>query len=439
MSQQRSGDDRFFEPDVETMPRDQIERLQESRILQLVPYVYQRSPLVREVWDEAGVHPDDIRSLADYKARAPFIDKDRIRRFRDQHHDPFGGLACVSAPHLKRVGFTSGTTGDPTPLPGSDYHPAMAALKRELWHIGVRAGDYFGLMLFTFREGMLGDIWVDSGMRPVTVQHLPSEIPHLVAISRRYRPKALFMLSTPLIVTLDAYQKQTGDDLREAFSSYAGVVFGGEPLSPVMRAIVEAWGLEIFELSSLGDVATTMQCRAHDGMHTWEDLALVEHLDPSGGEPVPDGTRGELVVTALADDVAPLVRYRTDDLVEFTRAPCSCGRTHGRLKPLGRKGDEMVVQGRSVLPLDLFPLVPQFAATRMGLFQLVRPQREVDRLRVRVGYDPAELDVSEGELAGRLATLIGATLSIPVDIEIVTNARLLDGGPPNKIPRVTKP
>src|ERR1700722_191876 len=99
--------DRYFDPHIETMPRDQLARLQEVRILQLVPYVYQRSPLIRGVWAEPGVKPSDIRSLADCKAKVPFIDKDRSRRFRDTHSDPFGGLRCADGPHLRGVGFTS--------------------------------------------------------------------------------------------------------------------------------------------------------------------------------------------------------------------------------------------------------------------------------------------------------------------------------------------
>lgn len=435
----RLDDDRFFDPAVETMPREDIERLQEVRILQLLPYAYNQSPLVREVWDKAGITPEDIRSLADFREKVPFIDKDTIRDFRDRHGDPYGGLTCVGPPHLRGVGFTSGTTGDPTPLPRSEYHVAIAGLKRELWHMGVRPTDYFTYALFTFREGLNADKWLDCGMRPLTLQHLPDQMPHLVKASREFRPKALFMLSTPLIVALERYQKETGDDLREAFSSYGGAVFGGEPMSPHFRHVVESWGLEIFELSSLGDIATTMECRAHDGMHTWEDLALIEHLDPAGNEAVADGERGELVVTALLDDVAPLIRYRTDDLIQFTRKPCSCGRTHGRLKPIGRKSDEMRVAGRSILPMDVFPLLEQFPEARSGLFQMVRPQREVDLLILRVGYDETALQDSVEALEARIADTLSGILQIPLKVQAVTNAELLKNGPPNKIPRVVKP
>jgi phenylacetate-CoA ligase len=430
-------DDRFFDADIEAMPREQLEKLQEARILQLVPYAYQRSPLVRAVWEEAGVTPDDIRSLADFRAKAPFIDKDKIRQFRDEHGDPFGGLACVGAPHLRGVGFTSGTTGDATPMPRSEEHINLISLKRELWQIGVRAGDYFTYALFTFREGLNHDKWLDSGFRPAAIQHLPSEVPHLIEISRRLRPKALFMISTPLIMAIDQYQKTTGENLREAFASYQGVVFGGEPMSPTLRALVQSWGLEIIELSSLGDISTTMECRAHDGMHAWEDLALVEHLDPDGDQPVADGARGELVVTALADDVAPLIRFRTDDLVSLTRAPCTCGRTHCRMKPLGRKSDEMIIQGRSILPMDLFPLVERFPETTAGLFQIVKTQREAEVLRLRVGYDASLLKGSEAELAARMASGIGHSLDVPVQIELRRSEELLKSG--HKIPRVIKP
>jgi phenylacetate-CoA ligase len=431
-------DDRFFDPAIETMPREQLEQLQEHRILRLVPYAYQRSALIREVWDEAGVHPGQIRSLADFKARVPFIDKDRIRRFRDEHDDPYGGLVCVGPPHLRGVGFTSGTTGDPTPVPRADFHISLAGMKRELWEMGMRAGDYMGYCLFTFREGLMADRMLDADFRPVMVQHLPSEVSHLVKISRQFRPVVLFMLSTPLIIALDQYQRETGDDLAEAFSSYKGVVFGGEPLSPFLRRMVESWGLEIFELTSLGDISTATDCRAHAGMHTWEDLALVEHLDPQGSAEVADGERGELVVTALLDDVAPLIRYRTDDLIEFTRKPCICGRTHGRFRPLGRKGDEMVIAGRSVLPLDLYGFLEPFEATRKGLFQLVRPQREMSELTVRVGYEESAVQGSLVSLEARIAAAMSDALGVVVNIELRPEPELLRNGPPNKIPRVVE-
>lgn len=145
-------------------------------------------------------------------------------------------------------------------------------------------------------------------------------------------------------------------------------------------------------------------------------------------------------IRSLADfkNVGPLVRFRTDDLVEYTSAPCTCGRTHGRIRPLGRKGDEMLIQGRSVLPPDIFPLMHQFPATQSALFQLVRPQREADVLKLRVGYEAELLAGSKDELADGICEAIRAALGVSAEVELIENTELLKNGPPNKIPRVTK-
>jgi phenylacetate-CoA ligase len=427
----------YFDAAIETMPRDQLIELQESRLMQLVPYVYKRSPLIREVWGAVGVTPADIRSMADFKAKVPFIDKDTIRAFRDKHGDPFGGLSCATAPHLKGVGFTSGTTGDPTPVPREEETGQAMDLKRDFWQIGMRPGDYLSMLLFTYREGHYADRFQDAGFRPIVFQHDPRALPRLLEANRRFQPRLLYIISTPLILALEQAEK-AGFDVKAEFSCYKGAVFGGEPLAPRLRGLVDRWGMEIFEYSALGDVTGAMECRAHDGYHTWEDLVLLEHLDPNGAEPVADGERGELVVTALIDDVGPLVRFRSDDLIEYTGAPCRCGRTHGRMWPVGRKGDEMLIAGRSVLPRELYPLVQEHAETSAGLFQLVRTQRESDRLVLRVGYAPDALKTSEAELAGRLAERIGASLLVPVDVQLRHDDDLLKLGPPHKIPRVTQ-
>ena len=132
----------YFEPELETMPRVEIRRLQERRLLELIPKVYERSGLIRQVWDEAGVKPEDIRSLDDYLAKAPFIDKDAIRNYRDHHEDPCGGLMIADHEDLRVVGFTSGTTGDPTPVPSGPTTAIEIQSSRDWWHMGVRPGDY---------------------------------------------------------------------------------------------------------------------------------------------------------------------------------------------------------------------------------------------------------------------------------------------------------
>ena len=257
----------------------------------------------------------------------------------------------------------------------------------------------------------------------------------MVRFSRELRPTGWYSLSGPLILAIESHAAQAGVDLAEAFASYRGVVYAGEPLGARARQVVEGWGLELFVQTAVGDVGAATECRQHDGCHFWEDTALVEVLEPEGSDPVPDGERGELVSTTLIDKVAPLVRYRSDDLVRVTRDPCACGRTHGRVWPLGRKGDEVVVDGRSVLPAELFAPIESVAATKAGLFQVIRPARNVDRLRLRVGW------TGEGQraaVARAIADAVADAVGVAPAVELVTYDALLRQGPPHKIPRVVK-
>jgi phenylacetate-CoA ligase len=189
--------------------------------------------------------------------------------------------------------------------------------------------------------------------------------------------------------------------------------------------------------TGVGDVGAATECREHDGCHFWEDTCYLESLDPDGAESVDDGERGELVSTTLLDKIAPLVRYRSDDLVRITHEQCACGRTHGRVWPLGRKGDEVVVEGRSVLPGDLWEAVERVPETSAGLFQVIRTQREVDRLRLRVGYATSGAR-GVGDVRTRVTESVHDAVGIEPDVELVDNEVLLRHGPPHKIPRVAK-
>jgi phenylacetate-CoA ligase len=433
---------RMFSPEIEAMPRADIDRLQEEKLLgDLVPWAYERSGLIRETWDAAGVEPADIQSLDDFHEKVPFLDKDAIRSYRDRHDDPYGGLLCLDPADPKLRGVfsaifsTSGTTGDPTPAPYAGRGPSM--LVREFWEVGTRPGDHFMHCLFTFRGPGIHETIRGIGATPVYVDHQPEDIPNLLRLSRELRPTGWYTMSGPLLMMIE-HALQAGDiDPVDTFSSYEGVIFAGEPIGPRARARVESWGLELFIQSSLGDVGAATECREHDGCHFWEDTAFVETLDPQGTEAVGDGERGELVSTTLIDKIAPLIRYRSDDLVRVTREPCACGRTHGRMTPLGRKGDEVVIGGVSVLPGDIWGAVELVDETQAGLFQIVRTAREMDTLRLRVGY-ATEGPKGLADLRTRVTDSVAGAVGVQPDVELVENEVLLRQGPPHKIPRVTK-
>jgi phenylacetate-CoA ligase len=133
-----------------------------------------------------------------------------------------------------------------------------------------------------------------------------------------------------------------------------------------------------------------------------------------------------------------MVRYRTDDLVTVDRSPCDCGRTQLRFHIHGRKGDQIIVQGRSILPRDIREHVEDRHETAAGLFQIIKSQAQMDELAVRVGYSPAKLRGSTTDLAGSLAEELRRVLGVPVRVELTPDDELLKLGPPHKIPRVTK-
>jgi phenylacetate-CoA ligase len=432
-----ANDSEYYDAEHETMPRAQLVELQEQLLLEIVPHAYEHAPLIRETWDAAGVHPSDIKSLADFRERAPFVDKDALRHFRDDRGDPYGGLCALPPETLTAVMSTSGTTGDPTLVPekwsGGGGRPAI--ITRDFWGIGVRPGDHVALVLFTFRGPTYG-LFQGLGTIPILLDFDPAEMERFCELALRYRPTGLYNFGSVLINAVREVCERRGFDPSDVFSSFKGVVFAGEPLSPRARAMAEEWGVELFEHTGVGDVTAAFECRAHDGLHFWEDTALVEGLDANGCA-VGDGERCELVATTLVNRTAPFIRYRSDDIVRLAHERCVCGRTHARVWPIGRKGDEIVVQGRSVLPVDVWDAVESVDACAMGLFQVIRTAPEVDTLQLRVGFAP-EYASKQGSVRDDVRAAVWAQLGVDADVEVVPNAALLKLGPPHKIPRVAR-
>ena len=193
----------YLEEHIETMPRAQIETLQETRLMRLLEHACNNTPLIRKLWDERGLRPNDIKSLQEFKEKAPFISKQAVRHFRDTYRDPYGGLNSVGEFDLKGVTFTSGTTGDPTPVLRGIRSVSEACLMRDTWMVGSRPGDHVMVMRPTFRVGHTGYHYQEVGFIPVHLSHSPSVLPRLIAASRTYEPTSLFFLSNPLLIALE--------------------------------------------------------------------------------------------------------------------------------------------------------------------------------------------------------------------------------------------
>lgn len=428
---------RFFQPDIETMPRDRLRAMQEKRVLELVPAAYENSPFYRELWSAAGVDPARVRSLDDFFAMIPTFTKDDLRAYRARTGDPFSGLLQVPASRLTSIMSTSGTTGTPELVPEiwDTAPPLPACSARDLWELGVRPGDRVLVPPGAMR-GFYDTFYQEMGLVPIYLDAWLGRGAETIIALQRYRP-AYMQLLMPTVLELERLAGTY--DLRDAFSSLKGAAFAGQPLGAALAAKVrDEWGVELFTYASAGDTGTAWECREHNGYHLWEDLVLAECLETDGNRAVPAGEAGELVATDLDNRAAPLIRYRSGDLARFDAGTCGCGRTHLRQWIIGRLGDETIVQGRAVTVGEVWKAIETQDETHDGMFQIIRESRRVDSLRLRVGYVPAD-GVDLDDLDRRLRAAVAAQVGIEPEIELVSVDDLVArSSSVAKFPRVVK-
>ncbi|HSW04923.1 phenylacetate--CoA ligase family protein [Aquabacterium sp.] len=453
-----SAEQRYLEP-VETLARPQLLALQQERLLGMVAHAYAHSAFIRAQWQAAGLQPSDIRSTADFTAHAPLMDKDQMRAWRDSQGDPFCGLLCEPLDQVSFMGSSSGTTGDPTlfayrwgrsgsgvdgNLPAAPGLPTdgpasyWGGTLRDWWEIGLRPGDYgvyFGLRM----RGPMFRLLQMLGLTPIVLGYGPGDLHQFVDLSRRYRPTVFYAMTSFIGAGLQDIERTMGIDMRDVFASYKGILFAGEPVGPKMRLTFERWGLagKIFNQTSFGDLGHAHDCREHDGCHAWEDIGVAEIIDPVTARPIAGDGRGELVCSSLVNPLDPLLRYRGGDIVDMKRGRCECGRTHARFTPVGRSADELLVQGRSILPMDVWGAIEDVPACAHGLFQIIRPQREMEALKIRVGHSGAA-GTDLNRVRDALVDSVQAAVGIRPQIELVSEAQIMQSGSRHKIPRTVK-
>lgn len=409
-------DRRFLEPEIETASREQITQLQEKRILELVPYVWERSAFYRELWSSAGVKPEDIRSLDDFVARIPTFCKDDIKAYRARTGDPFGGLLCVDMSELASITSTSGTTGMPELIPEmwTVAPPLPTNYARNFWEIGLRPGDKVLVPPGSFRN-YFDELLHMMGLIPVYIDCWIGQGEQVLLAIEQHQV-AFVQLFLPTVLEFEKLEKRY--DMKAMLTSLKGAAFAGMPLGKMLTEKVrDQWGVDLYTYTSAGDTGTAWEGREHDGYFLWEDTVLAETLDTVTGAPVGDREIGELVATDLDNWAAPYIRFRSGDIVRITRDPAPCGRTHARMWVLGRSGDEMVIAGKAVMVSEVWQLVESIPELGDGIFQVVRSGDAMERLRLRAGYPPDRTRDLE-ELRQRATAVLEAGLGAPVDVEL---------------------
>jgi len=389
---------------IETASRDEIEALQLERMRWSLTHAYTNVPHYKQSFDAAGVHPDDLKSLADL-ARFPFTVKTDLRS-----NYPFG-LFAVPRSQINRIHASSGTTGQPTVVGYTKADLAMwdEVMERSLRASGLRAGDLlhnaYGYGLFTGGLGVHGGA-EKMGLTVVPVSGGMTE--RQVRLIEDFQATGITVTPSYMLSILDEYRRQ-GLDPRK--SPLEVGIFGDEPWTDAMREEVEQsfdmHAVDIYGLSEVMGPGVSCECvESKDGLHIWEDHFYPEIIDPETGAVLPDGALGELVFTSLSKEAFPIIRYRTRDL---TRLLPGTARSMRRMeKVTGRSDDMMILRGVNVFPTQIeeqLMKVPQLAAH----FQIELVKKgPMDHMIVHVEGDSAAGDT--------LATLIKANIGITAEV-----------------------
>lgn len=412
--------------------RADIERVQAERLRDTLGRAWDARGVYRERWEAADRSPDDVDEPADLAA-FPFTTK---ADFRAHYPD---GLFAVDREALRRFHASSGTTGKPKIVgyTGADLDAWADLTARTLATAGVEPGDVVqnaaGYGLFT---GGLG--W-HYGVERLGAAVLP------IGAGNTARQLTLMEdLSADALVTIPSYALHLAEAARErgldpASLGLGCLLVGAEPSSAALRAdIAETFHAVVTENYGLsecfGPGVATECAEATDGMHLWEDAFYPEVVDPETDERLPEGEEGELVLTALASETLPLVRYRTGDLATLTTAPCDCGRAHARVHITGRRDDMLVVRGVNVYPTEVESVLLEFdALSPQYRLDVTRPET-LDRLAITVERNPAAApaEVPEEALQDRLASVLSLT---PDEVDVV-EPRALERSPAGKVQRV---
>lgn len=340
----------YYQPEIETMPLEQLQALQSERLVEQVKHVYENVAYYRSKMDEAGVKPEDIKGIADLH-KLPFIEKDELR---DQY--PYGFLG-VPLSDVVRIQSTSGTTGRRVVAfyTQNDIDVWDECCARAIVAAGGTKDDVvhvcYGYGLFTGGPGLNG------GSHKVGSMTLPMS-------SGNTERQIQFMqdLDSTILCCTPSYAATIGEavtkkGVKDSLKLKAGI-FGAEPWTEEMRRDIEnTLGLKAYDIYGLTEISgpgVSFECEEQKGMHIQEDHFIAEIINPETGEVLPEGEIGELVFTCITKKAFPLLRYRTRDLCRLSREKCSCGRTHVRMsKIMGRSDDMMVIKGVNVWPSQI--------------------------------------------------------------------------------------
>jgi len=407
---------------TQTMPRERLRALQRQRLRALVSTLADRVPFYAERLAEAGVRPDRVRSLEDL-ASLPFTRKHDMRE-----GFPFG-LFAVDASEIIEVHMSSGTTGKSVvgAYTADDVDLWRDVMARTLDMGGTGPGDIvqnaYGYGLFTGGFGVhYGGSTLGAMVLPMSSGNTFRQLQTMVDFG------STVLTCTPSYALFIAeYAGEHGVDLT-ALPLRAGF-FGAEPWSEGMRADIEAkLGIKAYDIYGLTEIigpGVGAECPEQDGLHLFEDVFFPEVIDPETGDPLPDGERGELVLTTLTRQGTPVLRYRTRDITYLMDEPCRCGRTSRRI----RTDDMLIIRGVNVFPSQIESVLVGLEGVAPHYLLVVDRVNSQDVLEVQVEMTEDMFSDTVGNiqsLGARIHDRIRSIVGVSAKVKLV---------PPRSIPR----
>ncbi|MDQ0381357.1 phenylacetate--CoA ligase family protein [Amycolatopsis thermophila] len=416
--------------EVETWPRERIEELQTTMLRKQLEYVQAHSAHYRRQWRELGFEPGDVRTPADLAALPVVTKADYVASLAAD--PPWGSMLTAAPKDVRRVHFSSGTTGAPTPVCWSDFDLDRWAdlYARVGYSQGVRDTDVF--------QCLFGYAWFVGGLgATLGYQRLGATVIPGGSGDTRRQIDTMFAYGTTAVSGTPSFMLHLAETAAAAGtpltrSKVRAIQVGGEPGAGVpatRRHIEEHWGARCFDgYGSLEFQPIAWECEAQAGGHLVEDFAYAEVVDPDTKKPVPDGSPGVLVLTHLDKQASPLVRWWTGDIVVRDTARCECGRTHARLPGgvIGRADDMLVVRGVNLFPSAVEQVVRRTPGTT-GEYLIVLDREVTDPvtgyltgIKLRVEAEPSV----PPDFADRIASAVRAELTVRCLAEVVPEGSL---------------
>ncbi len=402
---------KYYQPEIETASLEEIRAIQNEKLVKQVKHVYENVEYYRNLMDEKGVKPEDIKSIDDLH-KLPFLTKADLR---DAY--PYGLLA-TDLKNCVRIQSTSGTTGRRVVAfyTQKDVDLWEECCARAIVAVGGTNEDVcqvaYGYGLFTGGPGLNG------GSHKVGCLTLPMS-------SGNTERQIQFMqdLHATILCCTPSYAAYIGESLKEMGVSPDEIdlkagIFGAEPWTEEMRRDIEkSLGIKAYDIYGLTETSgpgVSFECEEQTGMHINEDHFLAEIIDPETGEVLPEGSKGELVFTSLDKEAFPLLRYRTRDICVLSRKKCSCGRTLIKMsKPMGRSDDMLIIRGVNVFPSQIETVLLKEGYSANYLIEVDR-ENNTDTLDVYVELNPEQfsdtvkdLTAKEKALANAIKTMLG--------------------------------